>query len=449
MKPIKLIFPLILLLSGCSKYLDLKPDNRMAVPQTLADCELLLNDYSTMNTGFPSLGESGTDDFFIESGNYEALTDRDEKNAYIWSNEPVSSDFQWQSTYKVVFVSNQILAVLNELPQKTGSDYKKVLGAAHFYRAFAFHQIAEVFCLPYEESKASATPGIPIRTMPSLESRSLRSDLKASYEQIIADYKIAAANLPVAENKKGRPARAAAFAGLARVYLGMQRYEDAYTYADSCLRLQSRLMDFNTLNASDEFPIQRFNVEVLFPATTGYTDLMQYYYARVSPELFESYVDSDLRKLLFFEPSYTDENTYSITASYDNYPTGIFIGLTTSEAYLIRAEAAARLGRNMVALDDLNTLLKNRMQTNAFQPITANNPLALLRIILLERRKELVSRGRRWADLKRLNLDSRFAKELTRSANGKTFTLKPGSLNYAVLIPQKVIDLTGMEQNKR
>lgn len=449
MKPIKLIFPLILLLSACSKYLDLKPDNRMAVPQTLADCELLLNDYSTMNTGFPSLGESGTDDFFIESGNYEALTDMDEKNAYIWSNEPVSSDFQWQSTYKVVFVTNQILAVLNDLPQKTGADYKKVLGAAHFYRAFAFHQIAEVFCLSYEESKASATPGIPIRTTPSLEGNSLRSDLKTSYEQIIADYKMAATNLPVVENKKGRPARAAAYAGLARVYLGMQRYEEAYAYADSCLQLQPRLMDFKTLNTSDEFPIQRFNIEVLFPATTGYTDLMQYYYARVSPELYGSYVDADLRKLLFFEPSYTDESIYSITASYDNYPTGIFIGLTTSEAYLIRAEAAARLGRNTAALDDLNTLLKHRMETTAFLPVTEGDSLALLKLILLERRKELVARGRRWADLKRLNMDSRFAKELTRSVNGKTFTLKPGSLNYAVFIPQKVIDLTGMEQNKR
>lgn len=421
----------------------------MAVPQTLADCELLLNDYSTMNTGFPSLGESGTDDFFIEAGNYEALTDMDEKNAYIWSNEPVSNDFQWQSTYKVVFVSNQILAVLNDLSQKSGNDYKKILGAAHFYRAFAFHQIAEIFCLPYEESKASSTPGIPIRTRPSLEGKSLRSDLKASYEQIIADYKTAAANLPVAENKKGGPARAAAYAGLARVYLGMQHYEEAYNYADSCLQLQPRLMDFNTLNASDEFPIQRFNAEVLFPATTGYTDLMQYYYARVTPELYESYANTDLRKVLFFKPSNSDENTYSITASYDNYPTGIFIGLTTSEACLIRAEAAARLGFNTAALDDLNTLLKNRMEKGFFKPITQGDSLALLRIILQERRKELVSRGRRWADLKRLNLDSRFAQKLTRSVNGKTFTLKPGSLHYAIFIPQKVIDLTGMEQNKR
>ncbi|MGE8380626.1 MAG: RagB/SusD family nutrient uptake outer membrane protein, partial [Sphingobacterium sp.] len=213
--------------------------------------------------------------------------------------------------------------------------------------------------------------------------------------------------------------------------------------------LQARLIDFNTLNTSDEFPIQRFNTEVLFPATTGYTDLMQYYYVRVSPDLYQSYADADLRKVLFFEPSYSDESTYGITASYDNYPTGIFIGLTTSEAYLIRAEAAARLGRNTVALDDLNTLLKNRMETAAFQPVTEDDPLALLKLILLERRKELVSRGRRWADLKRLNQDSRFAKELTRSVNGKTFTLKPGSLNYAVLIPQKVIDLTGMKQNRR
>ena len=52
----------------------------------------------------------------------------------------------------------------------------------------------------------------------------------------------------------------------------------------------------------------------------------------------------------------------------------------------------------------------------------------LLQMILNERRKELVGRGIRWSDLKRLKVEGRFDKVLQRHLNGKEYRLLDVSL---------------------
>jgi hypothetical protein len=49
--------------------------------------------------------------------------------------------------------------------------------------------------------------------------------------------------------------------------------------------------------------------------------------------------------------------------------------------------------------------------------------------------------------LKRLNKDPRFAVTLTRIIDGKTYQLPAGEIKYVALIPKKVIQISGMQQN--
>jgi len=65
----------------------------------------------------------------------------------------------------------------------------------------------------------------------------------------------------------------------------------------------------------------------------------------------------------------------------------------------------------------------------------------------LERRKELIFRGLRWSDLRRLNMDTRFAVTLKRKVNNKEFLLLPKDARYTLQIPISVIKSSGIQQN--
>lgn len=448
---LKILIVIAVFVNGsCANFLDLKPDQKMAVPKSLEHCELLLNDYTAMNTGYPTFGEIGNDDYYLNTADWQSISEFEEKQGYIWEANMIILNNQWQNPYKTVYLSNQILDVVRQLdsnqdPQK----YSKVLGAAHFFRAFAFHQVATTFTMPYRESTASQEMGIPLRLNPDMDYKSVRASLKESYDQIISDYKVAIAHLPVSEVLKGRPHKAAAYAGLARVYLELQNYALAYTYADSCLHLKTELLNYKELDQNVGFPIARFNKEVLFPATGLYSPVLSQFVARVDSNLYQEYGLYDYRKRLFFQHNDFDFGTYGFKGSYDNSDAQPFVGLTTSEVYLIRSESAVRTGKVNQSLLDINMLLKNRIDANYFTAIVETNPERLLRIILAERRKELIFRGQRWSDLKRLNQDDRFKKTLVRVIDGKEYRLEPNSLKYAHLIPELVISESGMPQNKR
>lgn len=436
--------------TSCSDFLDLKPDQKMVVPKTLVDCELLLNDYSSMNMGYPTFGEIAADNYYLNAADWKSLSEMDERNAYAWSDEPVVTTTQWQNPYKTVYLSNQILKVLEGLdPGKEPARYKKIMGAAHFFRAFAFHQVTTVFTMPYRPGISGTEPGIPLRLSPDLDYLSVRSSLRQTYEQIISDYKIAESNLPVNEPLAGRPHQAAAYAGLARLYLEMSDYTNAYTYADLSLKQKGELLDYHDLDEAAPLPVPRFNKEVLFSGTSVFSGALGPYFCRIDDALYRSYTAKDLRKKVFFQHNDADPDTYAFKGSYDNSTSGLFVGLTTAEMYLTRAEAAVRLNKVTDALLDLNILLKKRIDRDYFSAITETDPEKLLRLILDERRKELLFRGIRWADLRRLNQDDRFKKTLTRNIDGIEYKLEPFSLKYAIKIPEIVISETHMPQNKR
>ena len=118
--------------------------------------------------------------------------------------------------------------------------------------------------------------------------------------------------------------------------------------------------------------------------------------------------------------------------------------------YLIRAESYARKGDTQSAMSDLNTLLSARWTSEAFTQLTATDASDALRQILLERRKELLYRGLRWTDLRRLNKNPATAVTLTRVVGMQTYTLPPGDPRYVYAIPDNVISFDPtMPQNIR
>jgi tetratricopeptide (TPR) repeat protein len=440
----------VFLHGSCKEYLDYKPNIKMAIPKTLEDAELLLNNYSDMNTGYPHQREISSDDYFLTYNNWLAMTEIDHRNLYCWNNEPLTDVMPWQGSYKVVYIANQVIDLLGKLdPNMDAVKWKQLDGSAHFFRAFAFHQLLSTYTVVYNKDLAISELGIPIRVNPNIDERVPRSSQRAGYDQVISDLKLAAASLPNHVVGQGLPNKAASYAALARVYLDMQDYEQAYLFADAALQGNISLLDYNDLVPTDDLPFSRFNKEVIFPATASYSEAFGEYYCYVDTLLYDSYHKNDLRKELFFKISPSDPNYMTFKGSYDNSFGSLFVGFTAAELYLIRAECAVRRNDLDIAITDMNTLLERRWVKGAYVPVDERDSQKLLSLILQEKRKELVFRGLRWTDLKRLNLDPKFRTILKRNLDGKLYKLEPNSFSYGILLPLDAINIGGLIQNKR
>ena len=441
------LIPLLLL--GCEEYLDVKPDKALVVPSELKDFQALLdNDWQMMNQDV-ALTFMGADNYYIPGEAWPSLNTSTERNSYIWAEEIYEGRAvaDWNIPYEQVFIANVVLDGLESLEVKGSESVERdqIQGSALFFRAYAFFNLLQVFAPPYDPATAEEKLGIPLRLEVDMKAPVYRSALQVCYDEVVNSLREASGLLTNQTAHKTRPNKAAAYGLLARVYLSMHDYGQAERYADSCLNLGSALMDYNMLDTTAENPFPQYNEEVIFHSVLLSYSVIRMAY--VDQGLYAFYVPGDLRKQLFFE---AEEETGNIIFS-GSYTTQSqsFSGIATDEIYLIRAECRARLGDTEGAMDDLNTLLESRWETGSFLPLTAANSEAALEIILRERRKELLFRGLRWMDLRRLNQDPRFAKTLERTLNGETFTLPPNDPRYVYPIPEQEIDVSGIEQNPR
>jgi tetratricopeptide (TPR) repeat protein len=444
---------LLLSLHSCKKqddFLNTKPNEALAVPSTLADLQSLLQNEGLFNIHDPGLGEIASDDFYVPDYIIGLLTTQ-ENNGYLWAQQVYDAGADipdWSLPYQQIYYANTVLDDLPKISYNSNQQslYNQIKGTALFYRAIAFYNLVQTFALPYDSTTAGSDLGVPLRLSSDLNIKSTRATEKQCYDQIIEDLQNAVSSLPITAAYKTEPSQIAANALLARVYLAIGYYSQSFRYANASLNLYHSLTDYNTLKPGGRSLATSFLSEDIYhtrPVT--YDIAMPNDVSIVDSTLYHSYVDNDLRKTLFFGLS---GGSPYFRGSYD-YKGYDYDGIATDEIYLIRAECYARLGNTDSAMNDLNTLLITRWKTGTFVPYTAPSADDALKQILNERRKELIDRGLRWIDLRRLNKESRFAITLVRQVKGITYTLPPNDLRYAWPIPDNEIQMSGISQNAR
>lgn len=445
-----IIIVLILAIFGCDEdFLDKKPNKSIVVPTTPGDLQALLDNTSVMNRG-PGIGILGADDFFMTDAGWEGLLNPIERNGYFWASDVFGGQLScsdWTVPYEQVFYANVVMEGLNKISVNSANETElnNIKGRALFYRGNAFYQLAQLFCLPYSPETLES-PGIPLRLTADVSSPVVRATVKETYERIVMDLEEADRLLPVTPAAKTQPSSAAGKALLASVYMSMEDYVNAEAYATGALSLNNALMDYEQLDESSLRPVSVMNEEVLFHCTVITYRFSISALTYVDTMLLDSYSANDLRKTIFFRQR--APGMYNFKGNYTGNVLQ-FGGISNNEVYLSRAECRVRNGNIPGALEDLNALLEKRWRTGTFIPVTENDPENLLSLILTERRKELVFRGSRWTDLRRLNQDERFQKTLSRELNGTLYTLPPNDPRYVYPIPPQEIDISGIAQNIR
>ena len=439
-------------------WLDVKRSKSDVMPSSLADLQAVMDNNLVVNTSYPMMGLVGSDNIYIPDERLGQAAIK-ERNAYLWKADIYQggSAAEFSGPNQKIAYANIVLERL-DLTAETDNKlvYDNIKGQALFLRAYALHTLAQLFCKPYNTASAGVDAGLQIRQVSDPNQKTGRSLVADTYQSIIDDATSAFRLLPENSLYTTRSCKAAAAGLLARVYLNMSDFEKALEWADAALETRSGLLDFNTIEKGEHgifaFPAyanKHQNTEIIFYAegSTGAASYGGNGVSFVDTCLFSAYHGNDLRKALYF--SENANGLFEPTGSYTG-DISAFYGIATNEIYLIKAECLARLRQHQAGVQLLNDLLVRRFLAGKYVPFVATDMQSALKKILEERRKELAFYGHaRWSDLRRLNLESVFAKTLKRLNGGVAFELAPNEQRYVLPFPDLEIQLSGISQNPR
>lgn len=430
-------------LQSCDSYLDVKPRSNLVAPETLDDMEQLL-DYGGLFNAYTELLELQADDFYFSQDYWNSMYDQVNKKAYVWADDIYGTNEShqaWSDQYVKIFYANAVLDGLEKITRTTANAtrYDQIKGSALFVKAETVYLLAQLFAKVYYKQTADTDLGIPIPMTADVNEKLTRPSNQFTFN-FITNSLLEAEKLlsPVADFS--RPSKPAANALLARIYLYMGDYDKSLLHSNLTLN------QFNELIFLDDMAKRNFKQTLLCrfisPANEIYNTSSTTY---IDTVLLDSYSMMDLRKTLYFQSVdgfiFLKKDMYGLSFS-------CFSGLDSDEQYLIRAECNARIGEIDLALADLNHLLETRFVNGKYIPYSSSEKEEVLQWVLEERRKELVFRGLRWSDLKRLNRNGENI-EPTRILGNRKYTLTPNSPQWILPIPLNEITISKITQNER
>lgn len=453
----------VVMLTGCNDYLDIKPKGEK-IPTTVSDYETLLN-YESVQKVSDTYPAYLTDDVFLPDVAEGTATpglnsvDQSIRNLYLFKKEvfgDAQDDGFWFASYNRIYYYN---TVIDNIMNADGSDEQQKLSIraeALISRALEYLYLVNGYAKHYDVRTAESDPGVPLILDEDISKKNLvRASVKDVYAQILSDLQTALPNLPVqAKGNAFKASKAAGYGVLAKMYLYMGNYAEALKAANEVLEINNSLLDLKKYAVvKPQSSIGRTNVpQDIDNPENIYIKFAPYVYGLSSKvfgsdELISLFSEDDMRLQIYF------------TKNFRNIPTNKYVwapylranlAVSSPEIYLIAAECEAREGSVERAMSLINKLRDNRIKNNT--DIVATDRNDALQKVLEERRRELAMSGMvRYIDLKRLNQGSQFAKTVTHITSEGTSTLEPNSPLYVLPIPAKVMrfNKNSMQQNER
>lgn len=444
---IYLLFLIGFVIVSCQDFLSEKPSLGLVVPSNLDDFEAILNNDHQIFNQTPAIGEIASGDYFIPLQHWQSLRLEWERQAYIWA-EDVNQNGElpdWSTPFQQVFYANIVLDGLSDLEISSSEKERadKLKGKALFFRAFAYHQLLELFT-PYTRFDGEDSEfGLPLRRSSNVTPNPVRAKVSEVKAFIKSDLSNAVELLPETEPLKTLPSKQSARALLMRIHFMEGNYNAALEMGQVIHANGLSLIDYTHLPLTTANPFGIFNDEVIF-----HSQLMLYeFYSSpltfVDLNLLSLYGDNDTRKEVFF----IDRGNGGL--NFKAFHTGRqfwFGGIGTNEVLLMYIECLIRSGDLNTAEELMNSFLELRIRD--FDGISFTGQQQALELVLSERRKELLFRGLRWMDLKRQNYEG-LETTLVRDFGEITHTLSPNSHSYVFQIPPHEIDRSDMLQNPR
>lgn len=438
----------LMLMSGCSDFLDEKSQDEV-IPTTTKDYSEVLLGYMYAQSNFNMLNIL-SDEFKINESKLSRFSESSVmlRNFACFTWQPNMWEVENTLDSRYEYLYSQIMginAVLDGVEDSDGDveDKEIIKAGALGLRAFGYFMLVNLFGEPYNYDKTAL--GVPLKLESQITGNGIaRSSVEKVYAQIVEDLEAASDLFEKYPKQRGdyRMNGTTVDILLSRVYLYMERYDDAVTAATRAIESAEGLTDYTLieLGEDDVFYLASYDnseVEWLWGLQSFESDFT------LSDTLRSLFVDGDRREDLWLNT--TDYIPVKMQTNGVTPANTIRI----SEAYLNRAEARVlQTSPDMTgALSDLNDLRRHRI--TGYQDVDIQDAQTLLNEIRNERFVELCFEGHRWFDLRRYGMPSfSHAYKTKRNDAWIVYTLKEKDPLYTLPIPTVVFNNNGLlEQN--
>jgi hypothetical protein len=400
----------ILLVSGCSKKLDVLPTQ--SVDESLvftsdANIKAALNGAYDAASGAYLLGGNmqmysellGADGEITWVGTFNQPDEIYNKS--MLTNNSFIRDTYLEG-YRVINICNNIIASINIV---NASDRDNVKGQALFLRGMMYFELVKLYAKPFSAGSTTSNPGLQLVTTPTLNGQVTtannvaRSTVQQTYDQIVNDLTAAKTIIHGAVGVYGSEYSVSAV--LSRVYLQMGNFPGAREEANNVIENSGASLESTYSKAFNNTSQSSEDIYVLPVTAQDGSNEMQIYWSILDYgardgdiEINQSHLDlysaTDSRLNLFYIDGNGIYRSGKWKFQYKYLPV-----IRLAEMYLTRAESNFRLGTTIgVGPDNDVDMIRSRAGL-PFINVTLDD-------ILHERKLELAHEGQCIHDIKRL-----------------------------------------------
>ena len=446
--------------SSCNDYLDIVPKGNK-IPTTLADYEALLRDEYTIGQTSISNALYLLNDYYVTVSNLNSPTLT--RANYMWDEtaDRILLNNADESTYYQLYAAisscNLIIENVPSATEATDAERAEVIAYAKVIRSLCYFVLANYYADTYDAATAGEKLSVPLITSANINAPSQQVTIQAIYDFIIQGVQEAIdGGLPEQSMTVLHPNLGAAYALLARVYLQMQNYSEALSYANLALGQNDQLYDWNAYYDEHRSTIENPEDYTGLPTPTDYSYVENYYFRcgngspnyttnelNIPVERAERFEEGDARFLSRWKLYSQNQDTYyrGVGNGYFNWG-----GLTTTEVYLIKAECQARLAQGgdfTEAMNTLNAVRQTRIRPEVYQPLTVSTLAEAIELIRRTKDNELIFSIVPFADARRFNQEGTYARTMTKTYEDETYTLRPDSHLWTMPFPAGAINNPG------
>lgn len=429
-----------ILLGACNGFLDVVPKGKNTL-NSIEDLETLLNDDFAQGWGMSDdllmitneMYPAKTPAFYINEGKgliYGYMT-------YDESVDRVSlaeANTLYSQAYKKITTYNVLISKINDV-SGDAAHKQQLVAEAKTLRAWCHWIVVNIFAQAYTPDRAASLGGIPYVVDVNFENKNEKLSLYKVYEKLLED--LSEENLQVlADQPKNiqRVSKAFGYAVKAKVLLSMQNYPDALKTAQKSLTFNDNMEDRRAYIGSTPVKDKEAPNNLLFAPGSYQAPVWNV----ISAEWVKLYEPGDVMR--WYTNLYEDASATQGIAGCYTWKNGTkYIynssGIRVEDMILVKAECQARGNDIPGAMTTLNDLRKLRIHPDEYQKLEATTVVQAMKHIIRVSRIEYLFTYNNFFNMKRWNTEENYKQDITRTVNGVTYTLKPGSPYWVIPFP--------------